>query len=152
MVLSIYETLFETVEQNLNVCDLNLPFDKEDYLKIVRKNPYEMDYDEFSSLVEEGHFNAFFYRFLNRLPVPGTMELFKKRMKMSGLNGTDGFDKYTVMAVTYDPEFCESGKRVSYGNRKAWKAGCAWRMIKMRYFSSAAMGKVLGWIKAAVGR
>ncbi len=79
--MDIYGTIYQTVDSELKQNGLELPFSEDEYLHIVRKNPYYIDAEEYNEIVNCLGINAFYYRLSNRLPNKGEKDLLKKRKR-----------------------------------------------------------------------
>ncbi len=143
--MNIYEKIYDVVNENLKNNQKSFPFEKEDYLKIVRDNPFGLDMKQFTSLHQEKKFNAFFYRFLNRLPVHGTMELYQEHCKILGFDKEDEFDFFVGAVVSHSKEFKKSHKEIRK-NQEDEKMSHKYRKQKFILYFNFYYGTVRNWI------
>ncbi len=95
--MDIYKNIYETVNDNLEKSGMHFPFSEEQYLNIVRSNPYIVKMSELSMINSDSDMDAFFYRVLNRLCDDGTKEHIWQICNNLGMN--DGDDMLMVVAT-----------------------------------------------------
>ena len=103
--MDIYETIYDTVKNNLSSNGMTFPLEKDGYLSVVCKNPFVVDEKELSVVESNSDFNTIFYRMLNRLPLEADFGQHQKQAAEFGFKGADEFRMYLILALRFSKEF-----------------------------------------------
>lgn len=129
--MDIYESIFDTVNENLIQDGGKLPFSKEKYLRIVRQNPYEINIEETDAVISDSDIDAFFYRALNRLPDLNTKSSIREMEEIAEKRFPGSIGILVAMVVSGSFEFCMKHKKMLWSRET--------RSIKRQLYS------ILGW-------